>query len=760
MMRSLVLLIRGDKLKGTAMKVSRRELLQSSAGVALAGATTQRSASASNKPKGEWRGRSGKRPNIVIAVLDDVGFGDFGCYGSEVATPGFDTLAKNGVRYNNFHVTAVCAPTRACMLTGRNAHAVGVGNIAEWGRPLPGYRGYIREDVTLLPEVLGDAGYSTLAIGKWHLSMVHDQDAMGPFDFWPTQRGFDHWYGFHGSAVDHFHPELFKNTAEVYADKSGDYHLTEDLVDQSINYVADHIATAPDRPFFMYLAFGACHFPFHAPKEYLEKYRGKYDAGWDGFRAARFDRQKELGIAPKESVMSPHGPNVPNWNDLSSDEKKFSARTMEAYAAMLDHTDAHFNRFVEFLRREDELDNTIIILMSDNGAPKGRHRAGAVDVRRVAYINDETVEHMASQIDKIGGEESSCTYSAGWSQLSNTPLKYHKGDTYEGGIRAPFIIHWPDGDIAAGAINNQYHHVTDLMPTLLEVIGEPAPHEKDKLAEPFDGVSMAYGLGAPAAATTKTIQHYETAGDRAIWVDGWKAVALHQRGKAFEDDEWALYHAAEDFAETNNLADQHPERLEKMKALWRREAERNDVLPLDDDLDGLYAKIAPEPRAEYIFYPGATRLNRLSAPDIYGHDFEMVATVDLENSKANGIVLASGDSAAGYELVMHKGVLTFIYIFTRENRHEFKASRRVPAGRHKIGLRGRARSRDGKDLELFIGDETVGRMTLPQMWEVQALNAGIRCGQNHGAPIGFSYKGANEFDQGLEKVVVRLKLNG
>lgn len=743
------------------MSISRRDLLKTTVAVgSLYGVSAASPAQTRIRPqKSGWAPRTfAKKPNIVIAVLDDVGFGDLGCYGSEISTPCIDELAANGVRFNNFHVTALCAPTRASLLTGRNAHAVGVGNIAEWGRDLPGYKGYIRRDVRMLPEILGGAGYSAIAVGKWHLSMVHDQDAMGPFDYWPTHRGFDHWYGFHGSAVDHWHPELFRNASQVYPKKSDEYHLTADLVDQSIHYIADHLVSAPDRPFFLYLAFGACHFPFHAPKEFIQKYHGKYDAGWDVLRPVRFEKQKQEGVAPEGAALSPRGSGVPAWEKLSADERRFSSRTQEAFAGMLDHADAQFRRLVEFLRQQNELDNTIIVVMSDNGAAKSRHRAGVLDVRRVAYINEENVADLISQIDKIGSEQSSAMYAAGWGQVGNTPLKHHKGDTYEGGIRAPLIIHWPKGEFSRGIINGQYHHVSDLAPTLLEMINEPVSQDNDKGDGALDGVSLAYSLDAPLAKTTKAIQHYETAGDRAIWVDGWKAVTMHKKGDPFEADEWALFHADLDFAEIDNVADQHPQRLQRMVDLWRKEAEKNHVLPLDDDLDGLYAKIAPKPRPIYVFYPGATRLNRLSAPDIQTYDFVISAYVDLKDARANGVLLASGDSMAGYELIMRRGTLEFTYIYTREIRYDMKAQKRVGAGRHIVGLRGRRERDQGKTLELFIDDRAVDTLFLPHMWEIQALNAGVRCGQNRGAPISFSYLGAFEFGQTLEKVVVSLDL--
>ena len=744
------------------MPVSRRELLQSAALTAALSASgtvaaeTRRTASPSARQSSSarWAPRSfKKKPNIVVAILDDIGFGDLGCFGSEIETKTIDALAAAGVKYNNFHVTALCAPTRACLMTGQNAHKVGVGNIAEWGRPLPGYRGFIRQDVKMLPEMLRDEGYNSIAVGKWHLSMVNDQDAMGPFDHWPTGRGFDHWYGFHGSAVDHFHPELFRNQAQVYPDKSYDYHLSEDLVDQSINYIKDHRIATPEKPFFLYLGFGACHFPFHAPKKYIEKYHGRFDEGYDALRPQRFKRQQELGVVPDNAGLSPRPMDIPPWSDLPENERQFSARTAEAFAGMLDHADDQLGRFVEALKDMGELDDTILIVMSDNGAGGGYHRAGALDVRRIAYVGPETVEEKMAGLDDVGTERSSSLYSTGWSFLGNTPLKRRKGDTYEGGTRTPMIIHWPNGDLPNGEICNQYHHIIDVAPTLLELIGGNA-----NLSEPFDGDSFAYTLDSPEASTQKDVQHYETAGDRAIWAAGWKAVTLHKKGDAFKDDVWALFHTENDFSELNDLASEEPERLKKMIALWEREASANNVLPLDDDLDGLYAKVAPKPRPQYVFYPGRTRLNRLTAPDIYRYDFNITAEVNLRDKSASGVILASGDSAVGYELFMKNGYLHFVYLYTREDRYALRSTKRIRAGRAKVGIKGTVNGLGAGRVDMVLDGQSIGRMELPKMWKVEALNAGIRCGENRGAPISFDYKGAFAFDNELEKVIFDLAL--
>jgi len=742
------------------MSVSRRELLGSAAGAAL---LTQAACSAVDQnlardtsesvSSSKWTPRKfSKKPNIVIAILDDVGFGDLGCFGSEIDTSNINKLAQAGVRYNNFHVTALCAPTRACLMTGQNAHKVGVGNIAEWGRPLPGYRGYIREDVKMLPQMLKDSGYNTIAVGKWHMSMVNDQDAMGPFNHWPTGRGFDHWYGFHGSAVDHYHPEVFRNQSQVHPDKGEDYHLTEDLVDQSIAYVRDHVTATPEKPFFMYLGFGACHFPFHAPKDYIDKYDGAFDAGYDDLRAPRLARQKKLGVCPPETELTPRSEDTPSWDSLPEDEKRFSLKTQQAFAGMLDHADKQLGRLIDELESLGELNDTILIVMSDNGAGGGYHRAGALDVRRIAYIGPETVAEKMNGLENVGTEKSSPLYSTGWSFLGNTPLKRRKGDTYEGGTRSPLIVHWPNGGLQSGAICNQYHHVVDMVPFLLELSNSTENIPKD-----VDGVSFAYTLDRPNAETTKLLQHYETAGDRAIWAGGWKAVTLHRKGTDFKDDVWALYHSAQDFSENNDLSDQEPERVKKLVALWEKEAEANNVLPLDDDLDGLYAKVAPKPRKLYRFFPDATRYNRLGAPDIYRYDFDIQARLTASQDP-QGCLLASGDSAAGYELFVKDGFVHFVYVYTREQIFRMKSREKLKAGEHKIQLKGKVSGQGSADVSMFVNGKIVASQNFPKMWNVEALNAGIRCGENKGAPISFDYEYSFPFRGRLTSVEYHLSL--
>ncbi|MEM6818111.1 MAG: arylsulfatase [Pseudomonadota bacterium] len=742
--------------------LSRRRFLRLS--TALGAVSTvpfvpQSALGASTAPVDQWQPRAlQRRPNIVMVVLDDVGFADFSCYGSEGLTPGIDKLAANGVRFNNFHVTALCAPTRACLLTGRNAHAVGVGNIAEWGRPNhPGYRGWIREDAATLAEMLREEDYATFALGKWHLSMIEDQNASGPFEHWPIGRGFDHWFGCHGNAIDHFHPELFENTTQVNPDKANGFHLSEALVDRAGDYIHDHLAAAPDRPFFTYLAFGACHFPFHPPAEAMAAHRGRYDEGWDVLRAQRFQHQQELGIIPDGTQLSPRGPTVTPWNDVDEKTRAVGATMQEAYAGFLSHTDAQVERLVEMLRGADVLDNTIFVVMSDNGAAAGgAPQHGMFDVRRVSYQEPESIDWMYEHRELIGTEDSQCMYGPGWAQAGNAPLKWFKADTYGGGTRSPLVMHWPDGKIGDGGIRPQYCHAIDVVPTILEMINAKAPDVVDGIEQmPIQGTSFAYALDHADAEDQKPVQYYETAGDRAIWSDGWKAVVRHHGGGNFEDDVWELYHTDVDFSETRNLAEQHTERLMMLVAMWDREAERHNILPMANNLLELYQQCVPEPRATHRFRPGMTRIDRLSAPDIFNFDAHFEAEVSIDD-EANGVLIASGDGGAGYEWFIKDGVVHFHYAYTREQRYEVTSAAPIPRGTKSLGLRINHDHPQGHHAELFADSESIGKGELPKMWPIYAPNAGLRCGANDGAPISHAYAGAFTFDQPLQEILVEV----
>lgn len=745
------------------MTISRRNLLELAALTAVSPA-----ARSADRPDfrtdtaPSWT-RTGPPTNVVLIVLDDVGFADLGCYGSEVATPALDSLAASGVRFSNFHVTALCSPTRACLLTGRDHHAVGVGTIPEWAMPREAYRGFISPAVATLPELLRAGGYSCYAVGKWHLTLVADANAAGPFDHWPTSRGFDRWYGFHGPVADHWHPELFENTSFVPGPHAPPYHLSEDLVDRSIAFVRDHVTAAPDRPFFLYLAFGACHWPLQVPPAFVAGYRGRYDAGWEAVREARLARQLETGVVPSGTRLAPPNDNVPEWSSLDVSERRVAARLQEVYAGFLQHTDGQIGRLLAFLADTSLRDQTLIVALSDNGASSEGGRLGAVDVRRTHYASPETTADLVEALDSFGDDSTFAAYARGWAQASNTPLRWYKATAFGGGVRAPLIVSHPTFVPAAdrGAIRTQFGHVSDLMPTVLELVGAPTAEGTNKTARnhgpAMKGRSLAACVHAGAARTPRREQFFETNGHRGIWIDGWKAVARHEPGRDFERDPWSLYDLDEDFNELHDLSATFPERLAEMRRRWTSVARAMGVLPMDDrNAERLALNTVPG-RAKYVFLPGMARLDRLSAPDIYDRSFLMRARFTVDWEAASGVVLAAGTSLAGYEWLLLAGRPVFAYVLSRTERFVIHAGEALSAGEHTLEV-DFVRTGPGSGIATLRADgAAVGAETIPRQWRLYAVHAGVRCGANTGAPVTRLYAGALPFEGRLEWVTVELR---
>ena len=488
-------------------------------------------------------------PNVVVLVFDDTGFAHFGCFGSDIETPNIDALASGGLRFTNFHTTALCSPTRASLLSGRNHHSVGMRFLSNVDTGFSNCRGVITRRAATMAEVLKGAGYSTFALGKWHLANMEDCGPAGPMEHWPLGRGFDRFYGFLGGATDQFSPELVVDNHPVDPPGDPSYHLSEAMVDQAISMISSQRATSA-RPFFSYLAFGATHSPHQAPQAFLDKYRGRYDQGWDVVRQAWYERQIALGVIPSGTALSPRNPGIPAWSELSKDEQRLFARMQEAFAAFLHHTDAQIGRLVNYLRETGELDNTLLVLLSDNGASQEGGAHGVVN--ELAFFNRirQRADDMMGDIDNIGGPNLYNNYPKGWSQVGNCPLRYYKQNTYEGGIRDPLIIHWPARIKEGGGLRTQYHHAIDIMPTVLDCVGVTAPTEYQGVAQmPVEGVSIAYSFDNASAQSQRPTQYYEMLGHRAIYHEGWKAVTLHRPGTPFEEDQWHLYHVDEDFAE-------------------------------------------------------------------------------------------------------------------------------------------------------------------------------------------------------------------
>jgi arylsulfatase A-like enzyme len=696
-------------------------------------------------------------PNIVFIVLDDVGFSDLGCYGSEISTPRIDALASHGVRYTNFHVTSMCSPTRACLLTGRNAHAVGMGIIAEWSSGFPGYRGRVSNRAAMIPEVLRDHAYAAYAIGKWHLTNIADYGAAGPHRDWPLSRGFARWYGFQGALTDQWNPELYRDNCPIHLEPRGEYHLSADLVDHAIANIRDHATSAPQRPFFLYLAFGACHWPHHVPRPYIEKYRGRYRTGWDVIRSERLERQIALGVVPRDTRLAPLNPGVTPWQALDSNVRRLCERLQETYAGFIEHTDSEIGRLIDRLEWLGCLDNTLIVLLSDNGASAEGGPTGAINLRKHMVYEEELPEVGLSRLDDIGSERAFNHYPTGWAQASNTPLKWYKKDTHGGGIRAPLIVHWPARIKSAGATRTQFHHVIDVAPTLYELLGIEAPTQHQGVPQlPIHGISMAYTFDSDAP-TRKDMQHFELLGDRAIWYRGWKAVARHPKGTDFEADQWELYHLESDFAEIDDLAAQQPDKLREMVELWWSEAGKYNVLPLDDrDWERAAERLRMNRQTRYEFLADMARVDRLSAPDIGDRSYVITAEFEQTTSALAGVLLAWGSRFAGFVLYIKDGELCYEYVYSESLTHKLRVPFPDQAGKARVELRFDHAGKPGARASLSVNGQLAGAVTIPRTWPTHGTTAGLNCGQDAGAPVSGSYERPFRFTGKSLRVTVEL----
>lgn len=670
-------------------------------------------------------------PNILFIVLDDVGYSDLGCYGSEIQTPRMDALAAAGLRYSNFHVTAMCSPTRAALLTGRNAHAVGMGAIAEWSTGFPGYQGRITPEAATIAQMLLPYDYGTYAVGKWHLANMGDYPTGGSREYWPLGKGFNRWYGFLGGFIDHWNPDLHEDNHPVQREPRKGYHLTEDLVDHAIGYVRDHVTSAPGRPWLTYLALGAGHWPLHVPQEWIDKYKGCFDDGWDAVREMRLVRQKTMGLLTAETSLAPPNPNVRAWSSLSPQEQALCAKLQETYAGFLSHADDQIGRLIDYLASIGQMENTAIVLLSDNGASGEGGPTGAVNIRRHMSMERETLEYGLAHIDKIGSEYSFPHYPMGWAQASNTPLKWFKRNTHGGGIRAPLLVHWPAKIREQGGIRHQYHHVSDIVPTLLETLGLQPPkvhHGHEQI--PLHGVSMAYSFDQADAPTRKQTQHFEMAGDRAVWHSGWKAVARHTKGDDFDADRWELYHLDQDFAEIKDLADQHPGKLRELIDLWWEEAHRFGVLPLDDrDVERSLEWSRRQVPRRFELQPGMARLDRQLVPPINDRSWRMHAQLREVQPGAHGILVACGSRFGGYQLHCQNSMAVFTYAVHESLVHRLEVSLALGDTLLEVSF-ARTGERAGR-FDLWANGKHAGSAQVKRTWLIFGMTGGLTCGHGN-----------------------------
>lgn len=697
-------------------------------------------------------------PNILVVLFDDVGFSDFGCYGSPIATPTIDALAAEGVRYTGFHTTAMCSTTRAALLTGRNHHSVGVGCLANFDSGYPGYRGKISKEAGTLPEMLRPHGYRNYMVGKWHVTSLTETGPTGPFDGWPLGRGFDRFYGFMDAETDQFSPELVRDNTPIdapggYADG---YHLTEDLVDQSIRFLADHAANAPEKPWLLWLAFGACHAPHQAPQDIIKGYDPVFEKGWDAEREQRLARQKAMGVVPADTQMPPRNDGVKAWDEHGEDEHKVFTRLQSAFAGMLDHTDRHLARLVDFLERTGVKDDTLIFVLSDNGASQEGGPLGFVNAMGPYNFKFEPMAEKLARLDDIGGPDSHTNFPHGWAMASNTPLRRYKQNTHGGGIRDPLIVAWPKGIKARGELRHQFCHASDFAPTILDLVGlEPPAEVAGVKQKPLEGQSFAATLNDAAAPRRTRAQYFEMFGHRGLWKDGWKAVAFHPPSTAFENDQWELYNLDADFSETHDLAAAEPQRLKALIDEWWKEAEACQVLPLDDRFGPRFAENALRfhgPRKHFVFHAGMGHLPTDMAPDVRSRSYRIEADTVIPPEGAEGVLIAHGDATCGYTLFLRDGRLHHV-LNVGGKEIPVVSDRTLTPGPHRLGVS--CRQGETRRFTLLIDGEPAGMVETPFGFATLISWSGLDIGRDRGSTVS-DYPAPFTFTGLLRKVTVTM----
>jgi len=612
-------------------------------------------------------------PNVIVFLLDDVGFAQVGSFGGLIETPNIDKLADDGLRYNNFHTTALCSPSRATLMAGRNPHMIGLGSHALTAMGFPGYNAIVPSSAKSVANYLEEEGYVNYALGKWDHTPLYEVSQIGPFDRWPSDEGFGHAYTFMAADVHQFipvmwddhHPEPYRKTE----------HLDKDLADRAINWITGHKSLDKELPFMMLWASGSMHSPHHAPDDYIAKYKGKFDMGWDKAREMILANQLEMGIAPANTKLSDRIDELPAWDSLNSEEKKMYAKQMEVFAAQMEHVDHQIGRVIETLKRIGEYDNTLIMVTADNGASGEGGLAGTFNETYVLNGMQTPFDANMRNYDNWGQADSYPHYHAGWAMAGNTPFPYFKQSEHRGGQQDALVISWPNGIKAKGEIRSQYHHISDIAPTIMEAVGIERPDEYHGIKQqPFTGISMNYSFDNADAPNAKKRQYYEMFGNRAIWEDGWKAVTLHANRMPwdvnlvadFEDDVWELYHVAEDFSESTDLAEQYPEKLEELKKVFEEEAWANQVYPMYDDmlarLNAVNYVIFGD-KKEFTYYaPGAVRIAEKASIPVKGRSHKFETTIDLKGDE-EGVIVSCGGMTGGYSMYVKDHKLHFDYNF-------------------------------------------------------------------------------------------------
>ena len=645
-----------------------------------------------------------RAPHVVVVVLDDLGFGSSSAFGGPCRMPTADRLAADGLRYTRFHVTALCSPTRQALMTGRNHHSVGMGGTTEMATSAPGYTGFRPRSAATMARTLQANGYSTAAFGKWHQTPPSEISPVGPFDRWPTGEGFDHFYGFMGAEMNHWSPLLYEGTTPVEPARRPGYHLTEDLVDHAVDWVRTQRIMTPDRPFFTYLAFGASHAPLHVAPEWPERYRGAFDHGWDRQRELTLARQKEMGVVPEHTELAPWAQGVPHWDELDESRRTLGARFMETFAGFTEHADTQLGRFVAALEELDALDDTLFVyLIGDNGASGEGGLEGSLVEHRLGHGLVDDPGEMIGRLDELGGPAGYPIGPVGWALALNTPYQWTKQvASHLGGTRDGLVVHWPRGITDRGGLRHQFHHVIDVLPTVLDCAGLPHPVSVDGAAQqPIEGVSMRYTFDAAEAPDRRRTQYFEMCGNRGIYHEGWTAVTRHgvpwemvpTRRPAFRDDVWELYDLRADPSQAHDLAAEHPVMLAALRELFLLEAAKYQVLPLDDRVTerenpSIAGRLDLLGDRRSVTYHGRTRrLTEETTPNVKNRSHSVVADVEVPAADGvEGVIVAQGGRFGGWALYCLEGRPCYVYNRFGLERTTLRGAEPVPAGRHEIRL--------------------------------------------------------------------------
>ncbi|MFZ5876598.1 MAG: arylsulfatase [Nitrospirota bacterium] len=638
-------------------------------------------------------------PNVVIVLIDDIGFGHSSAFGGPIKMPTLEKIAAGGLKYNRFHTTALCSPTRTALLTGHNHHANNAGAIMEIATAFPGNTGVRPKNITPLAEILRQNGYSTAAFGKYHETPPWEVSVSGPYDRWPTGSGFDKFYGFIGGETNQWAPAIFDGVTRVEHKQSPDYHFTVDMTDQAINWVSAQQSLTPDKPFYVYFATGATHAPHHAPKEWIAKYKGQFSGGWDKLREETFARQKKLGVIPATTKLTPRPKEIPAWDSMSADQKRLFERQMETFAGFAEHTDHEVGRLVAQLEAINELDNTLFFyIVGDNGSSAEGGPEGTYNEMMALNGIIGKADQMMGHIDDWGSPTTFPHFAIGWAWAGDTPFQWTKQvASHFGGTRNGMVLHWPKGIKAKGEVRSQFHHVIDVAPTVLEAAKLPQPKQVNGVEQrPMDGVSMLYTVDNAKAGDRRATQYFEMFGNRAIYHEGWVAATRHSIPwlmaplPPVKDDVWELYNVNEDFSQANNLAQQNPVKLKELQELFIKEAVRNNVLPIDDRrVERFVPEIAGRPdllgaRKSLTVYPGMTGMMENAFINVKGVRHTITADVEVKDAKTQGVILAQAGYFGGWVLYMKGGKVHHEYNFFGLERTNIESASTLAPGKHTI----------------------------------------------------------------------------